>query len=104
MKARWICAIGAVALAGLIAFAFAGFFSGFNLDSGMIVRRVTWKGALWVGMDGNPRNVYLEPLGHFLSGAAGVMAMFWTLAAAAMGPVGYLLGWLWEGWRDTRGD
>ena len=96
MSSRWKGAIAAVAVSGFLVFAFVVVFSGIDLDAGMVVHRLTKKGALWVGMDSNPQKPYWEPLPQFMAPRVFMVGVLWTLVASIMGPVGYLLGYLWE--------
>ena len=100
MKPRWKVTLAALPVAALVAFAFVLFFSGINLDEGMVIERISRRGVRWVSLDGKHRDSYVEPLGHFLSGAAFLLAAVWACLATAMAPAGYLLGRLWERWRE----
>lgn len=100
MKPRWIVTLAAISLAALLAFGFVLFFSGINLDDGMVVEGISRQGVRWVSLDGDHRDSHIEPLWHFLSGAAFLMAAAWACLAAALAPAGYLLGRIFERWRE----
>lgn len=102
MKSRWKGAAAGLVITGILACLFVSFFYGINLDDGMVITRITRRGALWEGLHGNRRDAYIEPLSHFLIGAASMTAMLWAVAFSVIGPVGYLLGYLWEQRRKLR--
>jgi hypothetical protein len=103
MKARWKGVGIALFVAAAASTCFVWLFYGVNLDDFMAVHRVTRKGALWVGMLGaGDHRRHLEPLAHFLFGAASFAAALWVVASCLLGPVGWVAGYLWERRRNVK--